>query len=128
MKFIFINSQDHPLAHATVNKLSELSNESYHATELTLTIAQKGQLLATNVVAFYDALNKKDSSLEYLDTLLSKLNTIADKGYGRSIEAHGRLICLCAGLSKVGPISISGLLYTIQFPFDVYRYRKTYHP
>jgi hypothetical protein len=117
VELILIYSHDHPLAHSTVNKISDLGNDSYHAIELTLTIAQKGHLLATNVPAFCDAITKKHNSLEHLEGLLLKLNTIADKGYGRSVEARGRLICIRAGISQVGFISFQCQLYQVPYPF-----------
>lgn len=61
-----------------------------------------GRLFANDVATLCDAIAHKHESLEHLDELLSKLITAAEKGYGRSIQAQGQLICIRHGLSQVG--------------------------
>jgi hypothetical protein len=92
---------DHPLVFSTIDKIADFSDDCHSAIRLTLTVAQKGHSFATNVSTFCDALTKKYNSLEHLEEHLLKLNKLAQKGYGRSIEAHGKLICLHVGLCQV---------------------------
>jgi hypothetical protein len=86
---------------STIDKIADFSDDCHSAIRLTLTVAQKGHSFATNVSTFCDALTKKYNSLEHLEEHLLKLNKLAQKGYGRSIEAHGKLICLHVGLCQV---------------------------
>jgi len=100
-------SHDHPLVFSTIDKIADFSDDCHSAIRLTLTVAQKGHSFATNVSTFCDALTKKYNSLEHLEEHLLKLNKLAQKGYGRSIEAHGKLICLHVGLCQVNFINLN---------------------
>lgn len=93
-----------PATSLNISKIVERVDECHTAIKTTLAVAQIGRPFADDVAALCDTLFQKNESPERLDELLSKLITTADKGYGRSIQAHGQLICVRYGLLQVGVI------------------------
>lgn len=62
--------------------------------------AQMGRAFAEDISVLCDVL-AKDHDSSSLNERLSKLISIADKGYGRSVQARGQLICVRVALSEV---------------------------
>ena len=63
-----------------------------------------GRVFAEDVVTLCDIFFQKQQSPDRLNELLSKLLVTAEKGYGRSIQAQGQLMCVRLGLSQVNLI------------------------
>jgi hypothetical protein len=101
VSFIIVSFYN-PATSLNISKIVERVDECHTAIKTTLSVAQIGRPFADDVAALCDALSQKDVSPERLDELFSKLITTAEKGYGRSIQAHGQLICVRHGLSQVG--------------------------
>ncbi|KIM84701.1 hypothetical protein PILCRDRAFT_393637 [Piloderma croceum F 1598] len=90
-----------PATLLNISKVVERFDECHTAIKTTLAVAQIGRPFADDVAALCSALSEKNESPERLDEPLSKLITTAEKGYGRSIQAHGQLICVRHGLSQI---------------------------
>jgi hypothetical protein len=91
----------HPSVSSTISKVVERVDECHGAIRTTLAVAQMGHSFADDLAALCDILGQKQESPERLDELFSKLITTAEKGYGRSIQAQGQLICVRLGLSQI---------------------------
>lgn len=99
-----------PSVSSTISKIVELVDECHAAIKTTLAVAQMGRPFADDVAAFCDAIAQKNEPLEWPNELLSKLITAAEKGYGRSIQAQGQLICVRHELSQISeslPLQVS---------------------
>lgn len=90
-----------PATSLNISKIVERVDECHTAIKTTLAVAQLGRPFADDVAALCDTLFQKNESPERLDELLSKLIITAEKGYGRSIQAHGQLICVRYGLLQI---------------------------
>ena len=102
-----------PATSLNISKIVERVDECHTAIKTTLAVAQIGRPFADDVAALCDTLSRNIES-QHLDELLSKLIATAEKGYGRSIQAHGQLICVRYGLSQVSfirPIIQLAVLY-----------------
>jgi len=69
-----------------------------------------GRVFAEDVVTLCDIFFQKQQSPDRLNELLSKLLVTAEKGYGRSIQAQGQLMCVRLGLSQISesiPLQVS---------------------
>jgi hypothetical protein len=104
VSFVFRSFYD-PSISLNISKVIERVDECHTAIKTTLAVAQMGRQFADDVAALCDTLSQNHESPDRLDELLSKLITAAEKGYGRSIQAHGQLICVRHGLSQVSFIS-----------------------
>jgi len=91
----------HPSVSSTISKVVERVDECHGAIRTTLAVAQMGHSFADDLAALCDILGQKQESPERLDELFSKLITTTEKGYGRSIQAQGQLICVHLGLSQI---------------------------
>jgi len=91
----------HPSFSSTIIKVTERLDECHEAIKATLAVAQMGRSFSNDVAALCAILAQKQESPDHLDELLSKLITTAQKGYGRSIQAQGQLICARHGLSHI---------------------------
>lgn len=89
---------------AIVNKIADRVDECNDAIKTTMGAAQMGRAFANNMATLCDAFTAHVSGDE--EALIASSIAIADKGYGRSIQAHGQLICIRAGLSEVSLVSI----------------------
>ncbi|KAF7968101.1 hypothetical protein HWV62_32005 [Athelia sp. TMB] len=80
-----------------INKIADRVDETSTAIKTTLGAAQMGRAFANNIADLY--------TLEYVEgkteALIAKTIAIADRAYGRTIQAHGQLICARTGLSEV---------------------------
>jgi len=90
-----------PATSLNISKIVERVDECHTAIKTTLAVAQIGRPFADDVAALCDTLSRNIESPQHLDELLSKLIATAEKGYGRSIQAHGQLICVRYGLSQI---------------------------
>lgn len=90
-------SWDNPIVPTIVNKIADRVDECAAAIKTTLGAAKMGRAFAENMAAMSGAVAKGEDVSE----LLSKSIAIAEKGYGRSIQAHGQLICIRSGLTEV---------------------------
>jgi hypothetical protein len=84
---------------AIVNKIADRVDECSDAITTALGAAQMGRAFADNMAALCDAFTAYVPGDEA--ALIASSIAIADKGYGRSIQAHGQLICVRTGLSEV---------------------------
>jgi len=84
---------------AIVNKIADRVDECSDAITTALGAAQMGRAFADNMAALCDALTAYVPGDEA--ALIASSIGIADKGYGRSMQAHGQLICVRTGLSEV---------------------------
>jgi len=100
----------HPFTSSIPSKVIERIDECHTAIQATLAAAQLGRVFADDVAALCDTFSQKQQSPERLNELLSKLVVTAEKGYGRSIQAHGQLMCARLGLSQISesiPLHVS---------------------
>lgn len=88
------NSSNVSIVQATVNRISGYSEQYNAAIKTTFTAAEKGSI-------FCDTLVKEPTTQHALAETITKLITVADKGYGRSVQAHGQLLSIHAGLVQV---------------------------
>lgn len=95
----------------TLEKVIGYGDELHAAIKSSLAAAEKG-------VAFSNAFANLHNKSQDFEEFFTKANRIVDKGRGRSIQAHGQLIVVHAGLLTVGyftsssPLSRSETTYT----------------
>jgi len=82
-------------------KVVERADECHAVLKASLAVAQMGRLFADDVVALCNTLAQGHESPERLNERLEKAIATAEKGYGRSIQAQGQLICIRHGLSQI---------------------------